>query len=62
LSGQTINAGSSSILYSNGSQVVDADTGGISLPLPITQGGTGAVTAAAAVVNLGLNPLDGGSF
>lgn len=62
LSGQIVNASSSSILYSNGSQVVDADTGGISLPLPITQGGTGAVTAAAAVVNLGLNPLDGGSF
>ena len=62
LSGQTVNAGASSILYCNGSQVVDADTGGITLPLPITQGGTGAVTAAAAVVALGLNPVDGGSF
>jgi len=62
LSGQTVNAGASSILYCNGSQVVDADTGGITLPLPIAQGGTGAVTAPAAVVALGLNPVDGGSF
>jgi hypothetical protein len=62
LSGVAVNASSSAILYSNGSQVIQAETAGISVPLPVAQGGTGAITPAAAQVNLGLNPLDGGSF
>jgi len=32
---------------------VDADTSTISLPLTVSQGGTGATTASAARVNLG---------
>lgn len=51
-----------SILYCNGNQVVAAETGGISLPVPISQGGTGAITAAGALINLGLDPIDGGTF
>lgn len=51
-----------SILYCNGNQVVAAETGGISLPVPISQGGTGAITAAGALINLGLDPINGGTF
>jgi hypothetical protein len=60
--GVLINQTSSAILYSNGNQVVAAETGGVSVPIPISQGGTGAITAGAAVVNLGLDPLYGGTF
>lgn len=45
--------GSRSILYSNGSAVVDADTAGIAVPISVGDGGTGATTAGAALVNLG---------
>jgi len=62
LSGVVVNQSSSAILYSNGSQVIQAETAGISVPLPVAQGGTGAITPAAAQVNLGLNPIDGGAF
>lgn len=61
-SGVTINQTSSAILYCNGNQVVSAETGGISIPIPIAQGGTGATTAGGAVVNLGLDPINGGTF
>lgn len=52
----------STILYCNGNQVVSAETGGIALPVPISQGGTGAITAAGALINLGLDPINGGTF
>lgn len=44
-----------SILYSNSNDVVNADTasGGVSVPVSIAQGGTGATTAAGARTNLG---------
>lgn len=45
--------GSRSILYSDGSAVVEADTAGISVPISIADGGTGATTAGAALINLG---------
>lgn len=41
------------IAYCDGTNVIDADTGGISLPLSIAQGGTGATTDTGARVNLG---------
>jgi len=44
---------SRSILYSDGSVVVDADTAGIAVPISVADGGTGATTAGAALVNLG---------
>lgn len=44
---------SRSILYSDGSNVVDADTAGVSTPIAISDGGTGATTAGGALINLG---------
>jgi hypothetical protein len=61
-SGVEVPQGTSAILYSNGNQVVQANSGGISLPVAISQGGTGATDAPTAVINLGLNPIDGGTF
>jgi len=41
------------IMYTDGTNVLNASTAGISLPLAISQGGTGAVTAGTALINLG---------
>jgi hypothetical protein len=41
------------ILYTDGTNVLNASTAGISLPVAINQGGTGATTAGAALINLG---------
>ena len=60
--GVEINPNTASILYCNGTQVVFADSSGVGFPIAIAQGGTGAITAAQAVTNLGLNPIDGGGF
>lgn len=51
--GVTVVAGSRTIMYCDGTNVVAADTGGISLPVAISQGGTGATTASGARINLG---------
>jgi len=40
-------------LYCNATIVVSADTTGLSTPLGIVDGGTGATTASGALVNLG---------
>lgn len=51
--GITVDQGESSIMYCNGTDVVDGDTQGISLPVAVAQGGTGATTASGARTNLG---------
>ena len=51
--GVTVTRGSRAILYCNGSEVVDAETGGVAVPVPIADGGTGATTASGARINLG---------
>ena len=51
--GVLVTRGSRAILYCNGSEVVDAETGGIATPIAIADGGTGATTASAARINLG---------
>lgn len=51
--GVAIAPGSRTILYCDGTNVVAADTGGLALPIPISQGGTGATTAGNALINLG---------
>lgn len=45
--------GERAILYADGSDVVDADTAGVSTPISVADGGTGATTAGGALVNLG---------
>ncbi len=45
--------GESGIVYCNGVDVVVADTAGISLPITVSQGGTGSITAPGALINLG---------
>ena len=48
-----ISQGARVILYCDGTDVLEADTGGVSLPLNVAQGGTGATTAGNALLNLG---------
>jgi hypothetical protein len=50
------------ILYSDGTDVLDADTAGISIPLDVSQGGTGATSAGAALINLGGTSVGIGVF
>ena len=51
--GVTVAQGERAILYCDCFNVVDADTSTITLPLAVSQGGTGATTASGARVNLG---------
>ena len=51
--GVLVTRGSRAILYCDGNEVVDAETGGIATPVAIADGGTGATTAGAALINLG---------
>jgi hypothetical protein len=49
--------GSRGIYYSDGGTVIKADTAGVALPIVISDGGTGATTAGAALINLGGSAL-----
>lgn len=49
----TVPQGQRSILYANGTDVINATSSGISTPVSIANGGTGATTAANARTNLG---------
>ena len=51
--GLLIGQDESAIYYCDGTNVVDADSSTVSFPIAINQGGTGAVTASAALINLG---------
>jgi len=51
--GVIVARGSRAILYCDGNVVVNAETGGIAVPIAVSDGGTGAVTAGSALVNLG---------
>ena len=48
-----VTQGGRAILYCDGTNVLNANTAGVSLPLTISQGGTGAITASAARINIG---------
>jgi hypothetical protein len=50
------------ILYCNGTDVVTADTGGISIPILVSQGGTGATNASQARTNLGATSIGNALF
>lgn len=51
--GVVVSSGERAILYSDGTDVLDADTAAVSYPIAVSQGGTGATTAGAALINLG---------
>ena len=51
--GVLVARGARAILYCDGNEVVDAETGGISVPVAVADGGTGATTAGSALINLG---------
>jgi len=50
------------IMYSDGTNVVEADTNNVSSPIAVSQGGTGATSAGTALVNLGGTSLGIGLF
>lgn len=51
--GVVLASGERAILYSDGTDVLRADTAGVSYPIAVAQGGTGATTAGGALINLG---------
>ena len=52
-SNTAVNQGARAILYCDGTNVLQADTSTITLPIGIATGGTGATTAVGALINLG---------
>lgn len=52
-SGIAVAQGARTILYSDGVDMYPAETGGLSFPISVSQGGTGATTAGGALANLG---------
>lgn len=60
--GVTVATGARAILYCDGTDVVDADTATISIPVSISQGGTGATTAGNARTNLGATTVGNAVF
>ena len=52
-SGTAVSQGSRAITYCDSTNVVAADTGGVSVPISVSDGGTGATTAGNALINLG---------
>jgi hypothetical protein len=49
----TISQGERAILYCDGTNVLNASTQGVSIPLSVSEGGTGSTTAGGALINLG---------
>jgi hypothetical protein len=60
--GVAITTGERAILYSDGTDVLRADTFGVSYPIAVSQGGTGATTAGSALINLGGTSVGTGLF
>lgn len=63
-SGTGINftSGQRAIVYCDGTNVVDADSSSLTLPVTIADGGTGATTASAARINLGATSVGDAVF
>ena len=51
--GVTLITNERGIFYCDGSELLDADTASVGFPISIAQGGTGATSAGAALINLG---------
>jgi hypothetical protein len=60
--GITLAQGARAIFYCDGTNVVDADTSTVSLPIQVNQGGTGATTASGARTNLGATTVGNAVF
>lgn len=60
--GVTVSQNARAILYCDGTNVVDADTATIGIPVAVSQGGTGATTASAARTNLGATAIGDAVF
>lgn len=60
--GVSILPGQRKILYCDGTNVVDASTAGVSVPIAVSDGGTGATTASAARTNLGATSVGNALF
>jgi hypothetical protein len=60
--GVTVSSSARAILYCDGTDVVDADTSTIGIPVAISQGGTGATTASGARTNLGATTVGNAVF
>ena len=60
--GVTVSQSARAILYCDGTNVVDADTATIGIPLSLAQGGTGATTASGARTNLGATAIGDAVF
>lgn len=60
--GVVVNQGQSAIMYCDSTNVVLADTAGVSTPIAVIDGGTGATTASGARVNLGATTLGNALF
>ena len=58
----TVAGGARAILYCDGTNVVDADTATIAIPVTVAQGGTGATTASGARTNLGATTIGNAVF
>lgn len=58
----TVATGARAILYCDGTNVVDADTATIAIPVTVAQGGTGATTASGARTNLGATTVGNAVF
>jgi hypothetical protein len=51
--GVAVPQGGAAILYCNGTDIVNAQTLNVAVPVPVADGGTGATTAGGALINLG---------
>lgn len=51
-----------SIMYCDGTNVIDAESSTVSFPIPVAQGGTGAVNATTARTNLGATAVGAAVF
>lgn len=60
--GVTVSSAARAILYCDGTDVVDADTSTIGIPVSVAQGGTGATTASAARTNFGATSIGNAVF
>lgn len=60
--GINFTSGQRAIVYCDGTNVVDADSTSLSLPVGISDGGTGATTASAARINLGATAVGDALF